>query len=122
MNAGGSLRRAVPAGQLRVAEALIAEPEGRTYPEVARVLGIHLGTVHQHLRRLRLRHPDVYASVMPSDHANWPYATHAPSPGRLSIAGVGTASRRIDASTTDLVGGHGTSNATHVMRNRSLQD
>jgi hypothetical protein len=31
---------------------------------VAAKLGIHLGTVHQHLRRIRLRHPDVYVMIM----------------------------------------------------------
>jgi predicted ArsR family transcriptional regulator len=58
------LLRTVPPGGRRVASALLADPDGRTYAAVAEELGIHLGTVHQHLRRLRLRHPQVYAAVM----------------------------------------------------------
>ncbi len=53
----------LPPGRRRVATALIADTRGRTYPEVAAELGVHLGTVHQHLRRIRLRHPEVYAAV-----------------------------------------------------------
>ena len=53
----------LPPGRRRVATALIADNRGRTYPEVAEKLGIHLGTVHQHLRRIRLRHPEAYAAV-----------------------------------------------------------
>src|SRR5438105_15297428 len=52
----------LPAGRRRVAEALIGNG-GRTYPAVAATLGIHLGTVHQHLRRIRLLHPEVYAAL-----------------------------------------------------------
>ena len=44
--------------------SLIADNQGRTYPEVAEKLGVHLGTVHQHLRRIRLGHPKVYATIM----------------------------------------------------------
>jgi hypothetical protein len=54
----------LPPGRLRVAWALLADSAGRTYPQVAMDLGLHLGTVHQHLRRIRLRHPKVYAAVM----------------------------------------------------------
>jgi DNA-binding NarL/FixJ family response regulator len=54
----------LPLGRRRVAMALIADTQGRTYPEVAAKLGVRLGTVHQHLRRIRLRHPDVYLAVM----------------------------------------------------------
>ena len=54
---------AVPAGQRRVAEALVADPYGRTYPEVAATLGLHVGTVHRHLGRIRRRHPAVYAAL-----------------------------------------------------------
>jgi len=54
----------LPPGQRRVAMALIADNRSRTYPEVAAKLGVHLGTVHQHLRRIRRRHPKVYAAVM----------------------------------------------------------
>ena len=54
----------LPPGQRRVAAALVADNRGRTYPEVAEKLGVHLGTVHQHLRRIRLRHPKVYATIM----------------------------------------------------------
>jgi DNA-binding transcriptional ArsR family regulator len=58
------LLRTLPPGRRRVARALLADSGSRTYAVVAVQLGIHLGTVHQHLRRLRLRHPHVYAALM----------------------------------------------------------
>jgi DNA-directed RNA polymerase specialized sigma24 family protein len=54
----------LPPGRRRVAMALVADDRGRTYPEVAEILGVHLGSVHQHLRRIRLRHPKIYATIM----------------------------------------------------------
>jgi transposase len=44
--------------------ALIAGGCWQTYRAVAAQLALSLGTVHQHLRRIRLRHPQVYAAVM----------------------------------------------------------
>jgi DNA-binding CsgD family transcriptional regulator len=54
----------LPIGRRRVAVALIAEDCGCTYDAVAKRLGLHVGTVYQHLRRIRLRHPNVYAALM----------------------------------------------------------
>ncbi len=54
----------LPIGQRRVAAALVEVNRGRTYPEVAAILEIHVGTVHRHLRRIRLRHPQIYRQVM----------------------------------------------------------
>lgn len=54
----------LPTGRARVALALVLTREAPTYPEVAARLGLGVGTVHTHLRRLRERHPDVYAAVM----------------------------------------------------------
>ena len=59
-----ALLAALPAGQRRVAEALVADPFGRSYPEVAAALRLHVGTVHRHLGRVRRRHPAVYAALM----------------------------------------------------------
>ena len=59
-----NLLATLPEGRRRVAEALIDGREARTYPEVADMLDVHLGTVHQHLRRIRLLHPEVYAALM----------------------------------------------------------
>ncbi len=59
-----ALLATLPAGQRRVAEALIADPRGRTYPAVAAALGVHVGTVHRHLARIRARRPAVYAALM----------------------------------------------------------
>ena len=50
--------------QRAVAEALVSEGSAVTYQEVADTLGIHLGTVHRHLQRVRENHPDVYAALM----------------------------------------------------------
>ena len=52
----------LPPGRRRVAMALLADPAGRTYQAVAAQLGVRLGTVHQHLRRIRQRHPEVHAA------------------------------------------------------------
>jgi IS30 family transposase len=60
----GHLLATLPTGQRRVAKALIADDCGRTYVAVAQQLGVHLGTVHQHLRRIRQRHPHVYSALM----------------------------------------------------------
>ena len=54
----------LPPGRRRVAMALIADDGGPTYPAVAAKLGVHLGTIHEHLRRVRRRHPEVYVAVM----------------------------------------------------------
>ncbi|HEY8598930.1 MAG TPA: hypothetical protein VIL85_10900 [Thermomicrobiales bacterium] len=54
----------IPAGQRRVIVALLAEPTGRTYPATAAALGLHPGTVHRHLARLRQHWPGVYAAVL----------------------------------------------------------
>ncbi|HTE19412.1 MAG TPA: hypothetical protein VK689_13640 [Armatimonadota bacterium] len=54
----------LPAGRRRVAEALVAGEGAPTYPEVAEALGVHLGTVHTHLRRLQQLHPEVYGAIM----------------------------------------------------------
>jgi hypothetical protein len=55
---------ALPMGQRRVVEALLAGESGRTYPDAAGALGIHLGTLHAHLARIRKRHPATYDAIM----------------------------------------------------------
>lgn len=54
----------LPPGQLRVVLALIGGGDAPTYAEVAEELGLHLGSVHQHLRRVRRRHSEVYRRLM----------------------------------------------------------
>jgi hypothetical protein len=54
----------LPPGQRLVAAALVDDEAGLTYREVATILGLSLGTVHQHLRRIRLRRPLVYSALM----------------------------------------------------------
>ena len=58
------LLNTLPPGRRRVAMALIADDCGLTYRAVAAQLALSLGTVNQHLRRIRLRHPQVYAALM----------------------------------------------------------
>ena len=55
---------ALPQGQRRVAEALIQGKKAQTYKGVAEQLGLSLGTVYEHLRRIRVNHPEVYAAMM----------------------------------------------------------
>ena len=59
-----ALLATLPAGQRRVAEAFVAEPWGRTRGETAAALGVHVGTVHRHLARIRGRRPAIYAALM----------------------------------------------------------
>jgi hypothetical protein len=54
----------LPAAQNRVAKALIAGPEAKNYSALAVELGVHIGTVHRHLGRIRSRHPEVYSALM----------------------------------------------------------
>lgn len=59
-----ALLATLPAGQRRVAEAFVAAPWGRTRGETAAALGVHVGTVHRHLARIRARRPVAYAALM----------------------------------------------------------
>jgi len=54
----------LPEGQRRVAEAFIHGPKAQTYKSVAVKLELSLGTVYEHLRRIRLNHPELYAAIM----------------------------------------------------------
>lgn len=54
----------LPPGQRRVAEALVGGEVAKTYPAVAEELGIHVGSVYRHLRRLRQRRPETYAELV----------------------------------------------------------
>jgi hypothetical protein len=59
------LRLELPPGQARVALGLLCLPDDPvSYRDVAAGLGIHVGTVYTHLRRLRNRHPDLYGRLM----------------------------------------------------------
>jgi hypothetical protein len=54
----------LPPGQYRMAVALIADTNSRTDSAVAEALGLHLGTVYDHLRRIRLRHREMYQTLI----------------------------------------------------------
>jgi hypothetical protein len=58
------MRNPITPGQRRVVEALLSSSYGKTYPAVAKELGVGLGTVHTHLRRLRTRWPELYDEIM----------------------------------------------------------
>lgn len=55
---------ALPSGQRRVVLALFQRDEPPTYRVVAVALGLHVGSVYTHLRRVALRHPELYAALM----------------------------------------------------------
>ncbi len=59
-----ALLATLPPGQRRVAEAFVAEARGRTRGETAAALGVHVGTVHRHLGRIKDRRPEVYAALI----------------------------------------------------------
>jgi transposase len=59
-----AMLKQLPMGQRLVAYALIAGDGAPTYRQLAALLGVHCGTVYQHLRRIRLRRPHIYAAVM----------------------------------------------------------
>ena len=54
----------LPLGQANVIAALLEHDHAPTYQELAELLGLHLGTIHTHLARVRQRHPWLYAEVM----------------------------------------------------------
>ena len=64
-----------------MAEALVADPRGRTYPAVAAALGVHVGTVHRHLARIRAHRPAAYRALMAA-RASYPHRTFR-NKGRL---------------------------------------
>lgn len=47
-----------------MAFTLVSVRYGRTYQEVAEELGLSIGTVSQHLRRIRLGYPVLYTDLM----------------------------------------------------------
>lgn len=51
-------------GQREVLMALLEEDVARTYPETAEALGLALGTVYTHLRRVKQKAPALYAAAM----------------------------------------------------------
>jgi hypothetical protein len=59
----GYLLRALSFGQKRVARSLISDAS-TTYLGVAQELGIHVGSVHRHLHRIRNQHPKIYRGLM----------------------------------------------------------
>src|SRR5689334_2412489 len=54
----------LPPGQRRVAEALVSQDHAPTYAELAVQLGLHVGTVYQHLKRIRDGRPEVYKFIL----------------------------------------------------------
>ena len=59
------IRAELPPGQMRVALGLVCLPEDAVaYTDIAEGLGINLGTVHTHMRRIRIRHPALHAAIM----------------------------------------------------------
>jgi hypothetical protein len=59
------VRTELPRGQARVILGLLCLPEDPiSYDEIAEAFQIHLGTVHTHMRRVRVGHPELYRSVM----------------------------------------------------------
>jgi DNA-binding CsgD family transcriptional regulator len=54
----------VTPAERRVVRALFATPEGATYVAAAQQLGVSIGTVYSHLRRLRRREPELYNALM----------------------------------------------------------
>ena len=53
----------LPKGQQRVA-ILLVHGKGTTYRGVAEALGVSIGTVYTHLKRIRDDHPMTYAALM----------------------------------------------------------
>ena len=47
-------------------ETLVGDPNGKTYPQTARVMGISMGTLHAYLSRAKHKQPDRYKAMMQS--------------------------------------------------------
>ncbi len=59
-----AMLKQLPMSQRGVAYTLLAGEEAPTYRQVASRLGIHRGTLNQHLRRIRLLRPHIYKALM----------------------------------------------------------
>ncbi len=53
----------LPQGQRRAVVGLLGGDEARTYWQAAALAGIGVGTLYCHLRRIRRRHPELYAVI-----------------------------------------------------------
>lgn len=54
----------MPERRVEVMEALLAKDCARTYRETAAALGVSIGTLYEHLRRMRKHEPEFYALLM----------------------------------------------------------
>jgi predicted DNA-binding protein YlxM (UPF0122 family) len=54
----------LPKGQQRAIQALLDCPKARTYAEAAEVMGVSIGSLYQHLKRVRDKNPELYQRLM----------------------------------------------------------
>ena len=72
----------LPPGQRRVVLAIFQPAVPPTYRAVAAALGLHVGSVYAHLRRVRVAHPGLYAALMArrragQEEGHWAAVTRA---------------------------------------------
>ena len=53
----------LPAGQLRAVDGLVGGDRARTYTEASEIAGMSLGTLHTHMRRVRINHPVTHKAI-----------------------------------------------------------
>ena len=53
----------LPAGQLRAVDGLVGGDRARIYVEASEIAGMSLGTLHTHLRRVRINHPVIHKAI-----------------------------------------------------------
>ena len=103
----------LPKGQQRVA-IIIIYSKGTTYQGVAEVLGLSLGTVYTHLKRIRDNHPGTYKALMAyrQEQLERRHKEALTRQGRTLIGGL--EGRGIGSSITALGIGHGNDRARKV--------
>jgi transposase len=96
---GGDRLAGLPAGQRRVAAALVmSNPDGTapSYHAVAERLSVHVGTVYRQLGRIRARKPDLFAALM-AERRRRPAARHVRAVARAAARSEAWHRRRANA-------------------------
>ena len=102
------VRTELPPAQARVILGLLCLPEDPiSYAVVAEALQIHIGTVHTHMRRVRVRYPDLYLeswrNAADNSMRDTRWSSRAAVNGRC-VGDVGAMRRGIGRSTADGLG------------------
>ena len=97
----------LPKGQRQVAWVLIGGKQAPTYRQVAAKLGVHVGTVYQHLLRIRENAPTLCTLIMEERRRQLAVRHEQALKRAKAHSPNGTRKRRIGGTTIAPGGGHG---------------